>query len=201
MCSMEYKELRDWEDIIDKAVEWFGMKWHKGMMKTQLRAYFPGISLKTMNHVISAAKHKICKLYGIDPLEYKGSQISFYESIIRGKKAKIEAKIKAAERLDKLFNLEQVSGIDPEITARKIREALAAMRETVPSKPKEEAEENNNGKCINEGKGNIESGQLLTPIEETEINLDEVVELPTEEMLNELRFNRDDPIKPETNIK
>jgi len=147
MSNMDYQELRDYEEAIDAVVEWIGKKWTKSMIKRELREAFPGIYLKTCNFLIYKARKKIRELYGIDPSFYKGSQISFYESVIRGK-SKIRDKLSAAERLDKLFGLEQISTQDVNITIQKVQEALKEMDESVLG-----SEDKKSGECKNESDG------------------------------------------------
>ncbi|KKL11009.1 hypothetical protein LCGC14_2550120 [marine sediment metagenome] len=195
---MDYKELTDSEDVIDAAVEWYGKKWHKGMMYAEMRKWFPGVSIGTMNRVLKIARHKICALYGIDPLEYKGSQISFYESILRDNKNKVDSQIKAAERLDKLFGLEQVSGADPADLARKV----IAFKKEIEEQNSGEDEENGDGGNKHEGNGGNEPTDIPKEnLKSTETkstdgrnDVDEDIDLPdtlTPEMLKELRFNND----------
>lgn len=114
--------------IVDDIVEWFALRWTKSMMKAELRSYFKDINTSEMEKLISRAKKKIRKLYGIDPKEYKGRQIAFYELILRDVKIKVRNKLTAAERLDKLFGLEKIQGGDPETQARLIREQIAQMK-------------------------------------------------------------------------
>jgi len=127
---MDYKELKDFDEVIDEVIEWLARKWTTSMIKRQLRELFPGISTRTCVFLIGKAKKKIRELYGIDVAEYRSNQISFYESIIRNK-SKIKDKLTAAERLDKLFGLEHVSIENPNDTARKVQDALKEMDETI----------------------------------------------------------------------
>jgi hypothetical protein len=120
----------DYELLVDAVMEMMARKWTKSMIKAQLRDDFKGIKLAAMRQIIRDAKAKIQKLYGIDPQEYKGRQISFYEYVIRTK-SKMSDKLTAAERLDKLFGLEHIQGDDPEIQARRIREQLIEMESTM----------------------------------------------------------------------
>lgn len=128
-----FNEIRDYDDVIDEVMEWIGRKWTTGMIKMSMREVWPGIKVSTIHAIIARARKKICKLYNIDPNEYKGSQISFYEAIIRSK-AKTHDKLKAAERLDALFGLENVSGVDPADLAAKIRQFRQEMDTTIEDK-------------------------------------------------------------------
>lgn len=125
-----FNEIHDYDDIIDECMEWIGRKWTTGMIKTQMREMWPGIKVSTIFVIISKARAKIRKLYNIDPNEYKGSQISFYEAIIRSK-AKVRDKLKAAERLDALFGLESISNADPAELAAKIRQFIQEADSTI----------------------------------------------------------------------
>lgn len=115
-----FDEIRNYDVIIDETMEWLGRKWTTGMIKMQMREMWPGIKVATIYAIISRARKKICALYKINPNDYKGSQISFYEYMMRKKGGKDRDKIKAAERLDALFGLEQISAADPEDIAAKI---------------------------------------------------------------------------------
>jgi len=125
-----FDEIRDFDDVIDECMEWLGKKWTTAMIKMQLREAWPGIELRTIYAIIKRARKKICKLYNIDPNEYKGSQIAFYESVIRSK-AKHRDKIRAAERLDALFGLEHLTAVDPADLATKIMQFRREMDNTI----------------------------------------------------------------------
>lgn len=112
----EYKYA---DELIDAVMEYIAQKWTPSMIRRQLREYFPDIILKTCNFLISKARARIRERYGISPEDYKGEQIAFYESVIRNK-AKLADKLKAAERLDKLFGLENISNVDPAAIVEKI---------------------------------------------------------------------------------
>lgn len=118
------------ELLVDQVVEWIALKWTKAMMKDYLRKYVD-VNLKnhTVVHLIKLANKQIRELYGIDPAEYKGRQIAFYEAVIRGRlpghktggvPSKVKDKLVAAERLDKLYGLEQISNIDPAQLAEQV---------------------------------------------------------------------------------
>jgi hypothetical protein len=188
---MGNSHLIDCAEVIDQVMEWIGMKWKKSMIKAELRKWFPDLKGMTAEFIISAARKKIKVLYKIDATEYKGKQIEFYESIIRGK-AKHRDKLTAAERLDKLLGLENISTDDPLITAQKIREALNKMDNTVSSEENENEEdgglqENKNNKNEGDSKTNADesSGESIKIVsDEDDIFKDE--DLP-EEVLEELK--------------
>lgn len=119
-------------ELVEAVMEWIGMRWTVSMIKRELREYFGNdLSFMTCNYLIKAAKAEIRKRYNIDPQYYKGVQIEFYESIIRNRYEKTKERLTAAERLDKLFGLEQITADDPEIQARKIREFLKEADESI----------------------------------------------------------------------
>lgn len=119
-------------ELVEAVMEWIGMRWTKSMIKRELREYFgQDLSFMTCNFLIKAACLEIRKRYNINPQYYKGKQIEFYESIIRNRHEKTKDRLTAAERLDKLFGLENVSTEDPDVVASKIREALKEMDESV----------------------------------------------------------------------
>lgn len=141
---MDYKELKDFEEVVDYIVELIGRKFTQSMIRRKLREFFPGIKIKICNYLHYKAKRKITELYGIDPQHYKGTQISFYEGVIRNP-GKVKDKLVAAERLDKLFGLEHVSGVDPSSVAEKIQLALKKIDDSVKGEPiNDEAKNNSN---------------------------------------------------------
>ena len=147
-------------ELVESVMEWIGMRWTTSMIKRELREYFGSdLSFMTVNFLIKTANKEIRKRYNIDPQHYKGIQITFYESIIRKEHEKTKNKLSAAERLDKLFGLEQISADDPEIQARKIREALIEMDESVGEPDnggdQESIEENEQGNK-DDGEGEVE---------------------------------------------
>jgi len=160
---MDYGELKYYDGVIDAIMERIGKKWTKSMIKRQLREWFPGISLNTCTFLIGRAKKKIRELYNIDPSEYKGSQISFYEFVIRSK-SDLKHKLIAAERLDKLFGLEHVSIKDPSIIAEKIQQALKEMDESVLGS------EDENGGNKNVGEGEIDAGNSTKEKQKNTVN-------------------------------
>ena len=102
------------------------------MIKAELRDWFGDkLSAGLCNQIIEAARKKIRELYGVDAIEYKGSSIEFYQSVIRNPKAPIKFKLTAQERLDKLLGLESFSFDDPAVYAAKVAAAMKAADETV----------------------------------------------------------------------
>lgn len=143
------RDYADSMELVETVMEWIGMRWTVSMIKRELRSYFGNdLSFQTCNYLIKSAKAEIRKRFNIDPQEYKGIQITFYESIIRRSKEKTINQLKAAERLDSLFGLEQVTGDDPEVQARKIREALKEMDECF-----EDTENGDEQRSENDGEG------------------------------------------------
>ena len=124
-----------WPLLVDACMEWIAMRWTKSMIKAELKDHFKNdIHWSQVEAIIKAAKTEIKRIYCIDASEYRGRQISFYELIIREKKyydeiIKLEARLKAAERLDKLFNLEGIQLEDVDAIAERVRDALQAMDE------------------------------------------------------------------------
>lgn len=178
------------EEIVEACMEWIGRRWTKSQIKRELRE-IAGLylSVRTCNFVIRQANEKIRKLYNIDPQYYKGKQISFYESIIRREAEKTKNKLTAAERLDKLFGLEQISGDDPEVTARKIREALKEMDESIggPDDAKEQEQ-----RSENEGSSKTDAEQIAKQEEAKPIIENENI---PPEVLEELNNIKDEDIK------
>lgn len=130
--SIDYSK---WPLLVEACMEWIAMRWTKSMIRAELRDWFKeDINYKICQSIIRAAKDEIKRKYNIDASEYRGRQISFYELIIREKKyynehIKVESRIKAAERLDKLFNLEGIQAEDADAIAEKVRAALQEMDE------------------------------------------------------------------------
>ncbi len=96
---------------------------------------------KTVKYLIKLAKSQIIQRYHISPEDYKGEQIAWYELVMRGYHkagqygdgvpAKMCDRLRAAERLDALLNLENVSNDDPAEQAKKIHAFLRAAEATV----------------------------------------------------------------------
>lgn len=144
-------------EIVDACMEWIGMRWTTSMIKRELRAIAAlYLSDRTCKTVIRAAEARIRKLYGIEPQYYKGKQIAFYEYIIRKQGEKTKDKLAAAERLDKLFGLDQISGVDPEATARRIRDELQAMDESMNIGEQNGGDQENEQRSTNGGEGENE---------------------------------------------
>lgn len=125
-----------WPTLVEACMEWIAQRWTKSMIRAELRDWFKDdIDWRTCQCIIKAAKEEIKRKYNIDASEYRGTQISFYEMIIREKKyyaenIKVESRIKAAERLDKLFNLEGIQAEDADTIAEHVRAALQEMDES-----------------------------------------------------------------------
>lgn len=148
------RDYADSMELVEAVMEWIGMRWTVSMIKRELREFFgDDLSFKTCNYLIKAANAEIRKRFNINPQDYKGIQITFYESIIRNRSEKTKNQLTAAERLDKLFGLEQVSSDDPEILARKIRDALKEMDESIEDKQDGDKQGSTNG-----GDGKNETG-------------------------------------------
>lgn len=130
MAKTRDRDYGDCLEIVEACMEWIARRWTKSMIKRQLREYFPGLSASSCQYVITRAKQEIYKRFGIDPKDYKGLQISFYEAVIRGD-AKVRDKLTAAERLDKLFGLETLVSEDPGNIAAKIIEFKKEAANTV----------------------------------------------------------------------
>lgn len=109
--------------IIDNIVEWIGLKHTKSQIKAKLREANKNIDIKTIEGLISLARKKIRQLYKIDPLEFKGSAIEFYCSVIRGEHD-VRYKILCQERLDKLLGIDQIASEDPNTYADKVLQAM-----------------------------------------------------------------------------
>lgn len=185
---MDYTELRDFDEVIDYVMECIGRKWTKSMIKFSLRDFFPGITTKTCVFIIYKAKKKIRELYNLDPSDYKGSQISFYESVIRGP-SKIKDKLVAAERLDKLFGLEHAISVDVTTTAEKIQKALKDIDESV----------NGNGGI--DGKRSEDAGDREVNATTEEESVAEVMEdVPENEVIKELGFQNVDSTMDDTSL-
>jgi len=130
MAGLDYSK---WPLLVEACMEWIAQRWTKSMIRAELRDWFKDdIDSAACQAIIRAAKNEIKRIYNIDASEYRGRQISFYELIIREKKyynelIKVESRIKAAERLDKLFNLEGIQAEDADAIAERVRAALDEM--------------------------------------------------------------------------
>jgi len=139
--------------VIDQVAEYIAMKWTKTQIFNHLRQTFPDLKRRTVRALIRRAGKDIMERYGINPEEYKGQQIAFYEYVIRGQsydkkdgcKSTVKERLVAAERLDKLFNLENIVNADPAEKAAQIIEFIKQAKETVgngvdPNAPKDESD-------------------------------------------------------------
>lgn len=140
--SIDYSK---WPLLVEACMEWIAQRWTKSMIRAELRDWFKDdINATVCQAIIKAAKDEIKRKYNIDASEYRGRQISFYELIIREKKyykefIKVQERIKAAERLDKLFNLEGIQAEDADAIAERVRAALQEMDENQFSEVPEDA--------------------------------------------------------------
>lgn len=128
--------------IVDAVVEWLGKKYRKSQIKLELAKINGGerLDFRVVDHIISLAKKKIRNLYHVDPIEFKGSSIEFYQSVIRNPKAKIKDKLVAQQRIDVLLGLEHLATDDPAIYAEKVKAAMKAMDDSVTGqKPDEDS--------------------------------------------------------------
>lgn len=163
-------EYRQSDIVIDQIVEWIALKWTKNMIFQKLRTIFKDIRRVTVRVLIRKAEVRIREKYGIDPQEYKGRQIAFYESVQRGQtfnndgiSSSTKEKLAAAERLDKLYGLENIQNIDPHELAKKIIEFKKRAEQTIGGVEQEQeqtetnsTEELNDGRSENERHGEAE---------------------------------------------
>ena len=199
-------------ELVEAVMEWIGMRWTTSMIKRQLREFFgKDLSFQTCNYLIKAACKEIRKRYNIDPQYYKGVQIEFYESIIRNIHEKTKNKLTAAERLDKLFGLEQITADDPEVQARKIREALKEMDESIEdNKDGGEQRSTNDGEGKTSNEGNQQSVQSNSEVgnkeasdnrEKVEDKTKKENESISEEAIKELKNLKNEDLKRFRNEK
>lgn len=119
--------------VIDAVVEWLGKKYKKSQIKLELAQINGGEPLNpwVVEKIIHCAKKKIRDIYNIDAVEFKGSSIEFYSSVIRNPRAKIKDKLQAQQRIDALLGLEHLATDDPAVYAEKVKEAMRAMDASV----------------------------------------------------------------------
>ena len=168
----EQKQIERAQIVIDQVVEYLAMKWTKTQIFNHLRGTFPDLKRRTVRALIRKAGKDIMARYGINPEEYKGEQIAFYEYVIRGRsydrkdgcKSTVKERLVAAERLDKLFNLENIVNSDPADKAAQIMEFIKQARATVgsgvnPNESKEPGESGESGESVSETNGTAERGR------------------------------------------
>lgn len=138
--------------IIDHVVELLGRRYRKSEIKMELAKINGGnpLNFRIVNTIISKAKAKIRTMYGIDPVEFKGLSVEFYQSIIRNEKSALRSKIRCCENLDRLLGLEHLTADDPTALASKIAEAIKAMDETVQGKDPNDQSENPSNEVISQ---------------------------------------------------
>lgn len=137
--QQEYKHS---DILIDQICEWLAQKWTRGMITWKLRDTLDkNLKTRVIKSLIKDAKKRIMERYHIPVEEYKGEHIAFYEFIMRGKsfdkngaQAKMCDRLRAAERLDALLNLENITNDDPAEQAKKIHAFLRAAEATVGQK-------------------------------------------------------------------
>ncbi len=66
----------------------------------------------------------------IDPVENKKESVEFYKKVIRNSKTPTKLKLTARKQLDQLLGLDQLSIVDPEEQAAKVRHFLAYANAT-----------------------------------------------------------------------
>ncbi|MBW2675209.1 MAG: hypothetical protein JRD89_17665 [Deltaproteobacteria bacterium] len=144
------KQIERAQIVVDQVADMLAQKWTKTQIFNSLRKTFPDLKRRTVRALIRKATKDIMERYGIDPEEYKGAQIAFYEYVLRGTsfdndgcRATVKERLVAAERLDKLFNLENITNADPAEKAAKIIEFIKQAKATVGSgvDPNKKAEE------------------------------------------------------------
>lgn len=115
--------------VVDAVVEWLGKKYKKSQIKLELAQINGGKPLNpwVVEKIIHLARIKIRNIYHIDPVEFKGSSIEFYSSVIRNPKFSVKDKLVAQQRLDVLLGLEHLATDDPAVYAEKVKEAMEAM--------------------------------------------------------------------------
>lgn len=159
------RDYGDCEEIVDAVMDMIAKRWTKSMIKRELREWFPGLSASSAQWIITQAKRKICKIYNIDPKEYKGKQIAFYELILRGGD-KTHDKLAAAERLDKLLGLEHITIEDPALMAAKIIEFKRQAEKTVGGQSdghtKQEQQCGSSETCEDEGSRQDDAGNICS---------------------------------------
>ena len=176
----EQKQIERAQIVVDQVAEYLAQKWTKSQIFNKLRKTFPDVKRRTVRALIRAAGKDIMARYGINPEEYKGAQIAFYEYVLRGTsfdnegcKSTVKERLVAAERLDKLFNLENIVNSDPAERAAQIIEFIKQAKQTVgsgvdPSKPVKDKDDDAHDE-ISEENGNSEpsasydSGRTETP--------------------------------------
>lgn len=128
--------------VVDAVVEWLGKKYRKSQIKLELAQINGDKPLNpwTVERIIHLARKKIRDIYNIDAVEFKGSSIEFYSSIIRNPKASLKYKLIAQQRLDILLGLEHLATDDPVVYAEKVKEAMRAMDASVEGTVKTEQE-------------------------------------------------------------
>jgi hypothetical protein len=152
------REYRDSDPLIDQVCDWIAQKWTTSMVAFQLREMLkdPELKSSTVKNLIKSARARIVERYHIPVEEYKGEQIAWYELVMRGYHksgefgngvpAKMCDRLRAAERLDALLNLENVTNDDPAEQAKKIHEFLRAAEATVGQETDKESSDANTDK-------------------------------------------------------
>ncbi len=155
-------EYRDSDEVIDQVCDWIAQKWTRSMIAFKLREMLdPDVTGNTVKFVIKVAKARIVKRYRISPEEFKGEQIAWYELVMRGihkaspydkgVPAKMCDRLRAAERLDALLNLENMADDDTADSARKWREMIKG--DTNENKSQGDAASDDNKPSTNEEQG------------------------------------------------
>lgn len=184
-------------EVVDEVMEWIALRWTTSMIKRELRDWFPNLSGVACSFIISAAKKKIRVKYNVDPSEYKGRQIGFYEAVMRSR-AKVRDKLSAAERIDKLLGLENVASENPQDIAEMIIKFKNEAKKTVGNSGDVRSENKGNGETNAEGRESADNKSLWSEKskkEASEENTDEdVLDIDTipKEVQDQIDNLRDD---------
>ncbi|KKN75709.1 hypothetical protein LCGC14_0378120 [marine sediment metagenome] len=142
------REYRQDNDLIDQVCDWIAQKWSLSMIKFKLRETLDKeIKDTTVKYLIKIAKNRIVKRYHIPIEEFKGEHIAWLEAVMRGRSyskeglpAKMCDRLRAAENLCALLNLENVTNDDPAEQAKKIHAFLRAAEATVGQENKNDGQ-------------------------------------------------------------
>jgi DNA polymerase III gamma/tau subunit len=120
------------DGIVDICASMLAKRWWKSQIFAALRPVLEKQGLKSDNYtltcIMTKAKEQIREAAGKSKLDAKAEAVSFYEEIIRDESVDANVKIKAQERLDHILGIESKHDkVDPDETARKVREAIAVL--------------------------------------------------------------------------
>lgn len=104
-------------DRIKLAMRMLGALYHKHQVYKVLMDTY-GISARTCQKYVSAAREELRAMAGRDLAEAKGESLEFYKAIIQDPEAEPEMRLRARMRMDKILGLEAPQQINQFVSGK-----------------------------------------------------------------------------------